>query len=783
MSFSQSTDVLVNFCESLNLTGLQPRRIFTRVRSRDTDYAFSTLPRTAPDILSSACWRGYVAHFELDAAGSLTLCKYVALDKIEQPVGEQLTGDFWIELEGRGPLREVGRIRIPFASGRVIQDIRNWEGESALLAWVRMRSPPCEGGLSVGEIKWFGGINGKTGRTNNFGFVAAAQGDVYVHRSQSASAPELLTAGALVIYKRATGKSGKAEAHELRVLSEVPDEDLVATIMDSGGLRANDVLAVAVHRKMLGPFEDDLLAALALLASRTAAGVEAFWHRFTPSGPEDELLRFAPATMKRTVHRRHLAGFLTALSTLFETLVAVKTTFDTDDVYSALDDRDEQVAALWTGSSGDSTHARMLSARAAEKAVKRFYESLGSSVEDVAIRQVQGDGTDWTTHDLLVDGAIAIDVKNARRPVNGKDLYVEHTVPQFKLDRRGHNVRIAGVLSPYLQLQFIRDTSKAAYRIDDLVFLGETSQDEIQRLHSMFASASFEVMRGYERTVPHWVFGYPEASYRDFVERLTALKNEYPWPNEDVWNHVLDEGEILVFIHAMCVAGQPLPRAIASKLSGQQLRLFERLRIHAKEGNAPTLPVIYLTVLTEFLGQLKEADPNFSPEHYSPILFPQNEQLAGRSPGWALKAAYPLGAIDPLGLVRSLLATLTSLWDSREKTNLARFSSFRFGGLGILQAREPLRSSWTTLIAYCGGTAYQTDATGAVQVTPAGRPLSVKGKCGRSPLVLGRNRTCSTCGKLVCSSCGFCSAACQEQHFLELAEMEAANHRQGWRRH
>jgi hypothetical protein len=134
-------------------------------------------------------------------------------------------------------------------------------------------------------------------------------------------------------------------------------------------------------------------------------------------------------------------------------------------------------------------------------------------------------------------------------------------------------------------------------------------------------------------------------------------------------------------------------------------------------------------------------------------------------------ASYPLGAIDPLGLVDELVNTLTTLWSGRNEANLDRFSSFRFGGLGILQGRKKEQQNWVTIVAYCGGVVYIKDDFGAVMLDAEGRPQSEKGKCGHTPLIIGKNSTCPSCGKLVCDKCGFCTKPCQEQSFRDLAEL------------
>jgi hypothetical protein len=431
-----------------------------------------------------------------------------------------------------------------------------------------------------------------------------------------------------------------------------------------------------------------------------------------------------------------------------------------------LDERDNLLAKEWAGESGyDGVMAKMLSARAAEKAAKRFYEGVGANVDDVSIRQLELRSGDWTTHDLLVNSAVPVDVKNARRPVSGAKFYVEHTIPRFKLDRRNVHVQIAGVLSPYLNYETIQKPSEASFKIEDLIFLGQTSQNTINGLAAEFGSTEFEVARVYERTVPNWVFAYPEAWYRTFSEDVQRFVDECEWPEEGEWEYVLDESERLAGIPALCIAGKALPPVIASMLAGWQVEFYEKLQLRV--GTTPEMPVIFLAVLTDFLGRLKNGETDYSPDGYVPLLFPNNPRHSVSLPH--SEPFYPLGAIDPLGLVAGLIQTLSTLWKGRKNTNLERFSNFRFSGLGMLQGRERDRRDWTTIIAYCGGTAFRTDDTGNVLLTPEGKPIGVKGKCGNVPLIIGDSATCPSCGKLICKKCGFCCLPCQERQFAERA--------------
>ncbi len=617
---------------------------------------------------------------------------------------------------------------------------------------------------SLGEIKWFGGINKQTNRENDYGFISVPDGDVYFPRSQSLSPPESLVAGAHVLFIRSEGRRGKPAADSVRVISLIPDAELVTLVLDAENFSPLDTLVLLLSRSMLPPCEH--IAYQAVVALKDIDSAEAilaqFWDKFPPVSPKDAFFPHAPVRLKTKVCRQHYSTFRDRLSGLFLSVTSTQTSVMAQGVYMGLDDCDEKIALDWAGTNkSNAVLAKMLSARAAEKAVTAFYESTGSSVEDVSIRQLDGGPGDWTTHDLLVDSSVSVDVKNARRPVNGKRFYVEHTVARFKLDRKNAHVKIAGILSPYLQLEYIKNPHKAGFKIDELTFLGETSRDSVDQLVDMFSSPTFEITRANERTVPNWVFGYPRAWYHSFSDNVSQFAHECEWPVGEEWDYVLDDSEKKLAAPALCVSGKSLPPAIASKLHGWQSDFYSKIQ-RSLEGS-PELPIIFLTILSDFLEKLRNGPRNFSPVDYRPMLYDKDGERA---------VSYPLGAIDPLAIVSDLISTLTILWNNRDKTNLENFSNFRFSGLGILQGREKDQREWITIVAYCGGTVYQTDENGDVVLNLDGRPMAQKGKCGHSPLVIGQNTNCQACGKLVCGMCGFCCIPCQDIKFSKMNEAE-----------
>lgn len=630
----------------------------------------------------------------------------------------------------------------------------------------RYRSKKSGSSLGIGEIKWFGGTNGKTGRENDYGFIATPSGDLFFHRSDSISPTETLIEGAKVSFLNIEGRKGKA-AGSVSVLSRMDDVDLSALVDGFHSLQPEDVLTVASHMKAIGPIENEVFCAVGALASvrPEPLSVAAFWEKFDPASPKDRLLAIAPDSVKSRFYKQHFSAFRESLNGLFSSITDANTTLRADDVYRDLDERDVEIAKEWAGKDNDAVMAKMLSARAAEKATRKFYEAVGATVEDVSIRQLERQSTEWTTHDLLVDSSIPVDVKNARRPVSRANFYVEHTIPRFKLDRRNKHVRIAGVLSPYLQLDYIQNPSKAGFEIEDLIFLGETSRNKIDQLISAFGSNTFEVTRVDERTVPNWVFAYPYAWYRVFSDNIRHFVGGCGWPDGNEWKYVLSDSEQMAAIPALCVTGKPLPAVISSRLAAWQTNFYSRLQ--SLIGNVPEMPVIFFAVLTDFLQRLKDGETDFSPDGYKTLLFVTSSRI---NPGHSV--SYPLGAIDPLGLVNGLVQTLSTLWKNRGDLNLDRFTNFRFSGLGILQGRERERNVWNTIIAYCGGTAYRMDDSGNVVLGPDGKPVGVNGKCGNFPLVIGDSATCPTCGKLICKKCGFCCPPCQDRLFAERAKAE-----------
>ncbi|WP_312734346.1 cold shock domain-containing protein [Brevundimonas sp.] len=618
--------------------------------------------------------------------------------------------------------------------------------------------------LRVGTIKWFGGHNSKTGKLNDFGFIESWGEEIFVHQTQVTSAIEKLAPGSWVTFQLARGRGDRLAAQRVQILSEIADDD-IRQIVETACAPAADTLRILLSQKFPAEWRDEILATLPLVDSEKYISLlQDFWARLAPSSPSDPLFPLAPWHVQVRVIRKHYRPVRDLVSRLVRATEAATTGVNAATLYAGFKDQDREIADHWARDGLPAVRAKMISARAAEIAAKEIYESVGHSVADVSISQLESGRTDWLTHDLLLDGSIAIDVKNSRRPISAKNFYVEHTVPRFKLDRRGFNVRVAAFLSPYIKAGLVDTPYGRYFPKEDVVFLGEVSVEEMDKLSKAFDAPNFSVPRPTDRVFPNWVFTYPASWYREFHQLIETAEG-VDWPSEEEWGAVFSNIPKVTVIQAFCILQKTLPTHISDEMWDWQLSLHHRLR--SVIGAPPNLPAIFLTILTDFLSALSEDRENYAPKDCEHLLFIDGSPR------------FPLGAIDPLQLVSNLLKTLQTLWDGRGETRLARFKQFRFVGLGILQGRESQERPWTTIIAYCGGVQYETDKDGHIEFHEG--VATPKGKCGNTPLIIGHSRTCPSCRKLICSKCSFCSQPCRDQSLVEAAsqEMERIRLRRG----
>ncbi|MBE9239666.1 hypothetical protein [Synechocystis salina] len=397
------------------------------------------------------------------------------------------------------------------------------------------------------------------------------------------------------------------------------------------------------------------------------------------------------------------------------------------------DNNDQELAKKWGNSTNsDFMKAKMLSARGAEKLVQYFYQNLGSNVEDIAAHQIDSKSELWRQADIFIDDGnsqILIDVKNARQNVNSS-VYSEFCIPKFK-EERGQNVVIAGVLSPYLQLKFMNNNG-ANFRIDNPKYLGELNYSQLQSLTKTFSDSvvRLDMTRGFDPKsyLAPWLFDYNAKFYKEQINTANKLKNllDDKIPSyEDI--KILNKS-LYTCISLFIYANKGIPLTWQKRIP-LWARQFLKL-LYRQDNSLLKLPQVYLSILKHFLMMLSSSENNYNPAKISCLLGDRNN---------------PIKIYDPLGIINDFCQTLDIVWNNRQEARLSDFKIFKFNGKGLLSGKcsdSDLKE--TTILAYCGG------------------EIEGKGACGKSPLILGRERTCSVCKKLICPGtndnyCGFCS--------------------------
>ncbi len=465
-----------------------------------------------------------------------------------------------------------------------------------------------------------------------------------------------------------------------------------------------------------------------------------------------------PDEIKEKILKKRFTSFLNVIEA-FKSEFEYKNdiTTDTKTLYAQLSEQDECLAKQWMSSEyvkNDYMLAQMLSARAAEKFTIKFYQSIGFTVEDVSLKQItESYNQDWINYDLrLINNkkTLYVDVKNARTTFsnrnNDKKGYSEFCVQKFKKNRNKDEIIIAGVLSPYVKPEQIKESSKIHPRTSPIIFMGEITEKEISEIENHFLNQFSSVIMPRDTQklyLPPWLFDYPiEPFYSQRKQAVLKLRNlnEFDFPEwEDI--QILKINFIPIFIEAK----MDLPEHWKTHLAKWKIDLIDRFNKIDLE--RITLPYVFLTLLSHFLDTFRSGSTSFHPAEYKDLIYYQNN---------------PLGICDPIKTIEELCNILSIVWDNKHKSKIDEFKIFRFKGRGLLEGKKDSKDSLKTIIAYCGG---RLETTNVV--------------CGLSPLILGQHNNCHICGKLICPEpgCGFCKDGCLGKEERKQQIMSALKHK------
>lgn len=613
---------------------------------------------------------------------------------------------------------------------------------------------PMSQTLGMGRVKWFGGTQKESKKKLPYGFITdGGEQDLFAHVSKlDCEADDLLEGGHVVFVEHQTAKG--REAHSVRILESESDLDAFEALLLTDKiplefrirvlLQYSDPVGAGIIKLLVSTILEvadkklDILNGMDIPVSdrdKSRLGLEwpVSWLDYELDG---DVFNVMPHSFKENACRKHYSEFLDKHRTLSNLKIV---SIEASEIYRDLNPSDFQLAERWCNRDGEYELAKMISARGAELAAKHFYDKAGTTVEDTALQQVT-DGNDWLTHDLLLNNQIPIDVKNVRQSINASVL-TELTVPRFKLDRSSTEVRICGVLSPYGKLKDIKMGSVKG----EILFLGETTRSQIDALISRFNKPGhFQLEGQFREKLPVWLFNMPK-SKGESEERTTNHRDQANCPEGRHWPYLPSSS-----LPCCIAAGLDLPKQIE-----EELPKWEQLFIKLIRNSGPlSLGTVYLTILSHFTHALKNMvraeQGGFDPSRYWELLYlkqPSTPQRHSRRSAFgtqSFEASGPLGIIDPLGVVASLIEALELLWQRRSNLNIGGVQTLRVTPEGLVTGKFS-NGKTKTILAYCGGF------------------IEKKGRCGFSPLILGEHGSCLSCGKLKCPECNYCSNHCKEK--------------------
>jgi hypothetical protein len=378
-----------------------------------------------------------------------------------------------------------------------------------------------------------------------------------------------------------------------------------------------------------------------------------------------------------------------------------------------------------------------MSARMAEKLVIQFYKSLGHEVEDTSIYQVTNPyDRCWQLADMRIDKKYMLDVKNARKSCNS-EVYSEFCVKKFKRDSKNSAVKIVGVLSPY-----IKSSEKFQDNDKPIKILGELEQCTIESINNFFGQSDmsneisleinlFKNNDDSNKYLPPWLFDYNDKFYSVQISIINSFKELHENRKIPTAEDLLIMQKNLESIFPLFIASQrSIPDNWIKFISQWKYRfLLSLITLPVKK---LSLPYLFLAILKHFLTMLSEqqsSNEDYNPLKYKDILYT------------SLADDKPLKLYDPLNIINEFCESLNSIWEFRQKADLSGFKIFKFNGKGLLTGQETKMSKPKILLAYCGGRIDKLN----------------NAKCGNTPLVLGKDKTCEFCYRLICPKCNYCS--------------------------
>ncbi len=585
---------------------------------------------------------------------------------------------------------------------------------------------------SIGRIKWYGGYNSKKGQDNKFGFLESSKhGSIFVHESGLNCAPSEMEEGRWVTFGVRNGERGES-AVDVHLAEKDSNTSVIADLLKTVEIPIETRIKACFHIPLEEnhPLIQSIKETIAEYDREGSNHIKNFPTSWESINRKSSLFGMLPEQIRRDWFNREYPEIIHATRIISSHVECIDRS---TEIYKSMSFQDRQLALSWASNDHDYERSKMLSARGAELAAAEFFSELGRPTQDVAIHQITGESEQWRSHDLLLDSFQPVDIKNARNTINSK-VFAEFTIKRFKRDLHDRDVAIVGVLSPYMTLKEIEEVSKNSLlgipflNRERITILGATTKDRVRSLEMEFSKREMTVYFGDPTRWPIWIFNNELDWHLNQKEAISMFSKSAKEVARGDW---IDCQQNL--IPAFVISGME-PPGYGDLLPWKRWYLDKLLKKSVSGGL--TLPWLYIFTFCHFLEAVTNIDSSesaqYSPGGYMDLLF-HSKSAVNR----------PACLIDPSGMLSKLIETLNTLWNHRQSASLVSLRNFVFRGEGLLKGTDP-EGRKVTVLAYCGGY------------------IEGKGKCGSSPLVIGREKTCHRCQMLICNKCNHCSDRCRQ---------------------
>lgn len=405
---------------------------------------------------------------------------------------------------------------------------------------------------------------------------------------------------------------------------------------------------------------------------------------------------------------------------------------------------DLKIAELWSNEkiehnkSLSHNQVKMVCARLGEIIFQQYLKSLGHSVEDISITQIDGNNNDlWKKYDIKSD-KLCIDVKTARHKSNTSlSEFIINKPNKYECEY------ISGLYIDMFDQLSIDENGRLSYKYLNHepyykilgVFVFKEFKNSINKLSESSLTKEIGLKLLDMKRIPFWAFSFSYLQTpREYCCHKNVLMHIHMHKKKHSKSFSLNEISKLIYYfgheHFFKIY-----KDIFIKENKPYLFILEHVVSIFNDLNFTSifLSLIYYWISAHSLGN----------GYYDSVMIRNMYQKIGDS-------GFFLGVIDVSNYIFMLIEMLDKIENNSKIKELNYFSNFYFNfDSMILRGIKDGRKY--TIFTYCGG--YKL-------VKKTSNSMRFPERCKEQFLNIGVNKTCETCHFLICSKCLTCDENC-----------------------